>query len=167
MKSSLSITVTGHKGLQQMEYAGERLLLTLWVGSLWAIGYVAVPAAFATLDTPVAAEFAALLFFVVNVIGQISGSLLIISKLFIDRFQVGRNWRFWLLCLMVFITLVFSFYIQPQMAEIRAVDGWRGITALSEDFDRLHMLSENLFLLLSVLGLMLVLTTDKRFSRPQ
>jgi hypothetical protein len=29
---------------------GERLLLTLWVGSLFAIGYIAVPMAFATLD---------------------------------------------------------------------------------------------------------------------
>lgn len=153
--------------MQQAEYAGERLLLTLWVGSLWALGYVAVPAAFATLDTPVAAEFAALLFFVVNVIGQISGSLLIINKLFTERLQAGRNWRFWILCVMLIITLVFSFYINPQMAEIKAVDGWRGNAALFEDFDSLHTLSENLFLLLSVLGLMLVLTTDKRFSRSQ
>ncbi len=153
--------------MQQAEYAGERLLLTLWVGSLWALGYVAVPAAFATLDTPVAAEFAALLFFVVNVIGQISGSLLIISKLFTERLQAGRNWRFWILCVMLIITLAFSFYINPQMAEIKAVDGWRGNAALFEDFDSLHTLSENLFLLLSVLGLMLVLTTDKRFSRSQ
>lgn len=150
--------------MQQAEYAGERLLLTLWVGSLWALGYVAVPAAFATLDTPVAAEFAALLFFVVNVIGQISGSLLIISKLFTERLQAARNWRFWILCLMLIITLVFSFYIYPQMAEIKAVDGWRSNAALSDDFGILHTFSENLFLLLSVFGLMLVLTTDKRFT---
>lgn len=151
--------------MQQVEYAGERLLLTLWVGSLWALGYVAVPAAFATLDTAIAAEYAVLLFFVVNVIGQISGSLLIISKLLTERLRAGRNWRFWILCLMLLITLIFSFYIHPQMAEIKAVDGWRGNAALAEDFDTIHTLSENLFLMLSVLGLMLVLTTDKRFVR--
>ena len=49
------------------DFAGERLLLTLWVGSLWAIGYLAVPLAFATLDTQVAAEYAATLFYAVNI----------------------------------------------------------------------------------------------------
>lgn len=153
--------------MQQAEYAGERLLLTLWVGSLWALGYVAVPAAFATLNTAVAAEFAALLFFVVNIIGQVSGSLLIIAKLVSERLQVRRNWRFWILCSMLVITLVFSFYIQPQITEIKAIDGWRSNSALAEQFDGIHSLSENLYLLLSVLGLMLILTTDKRFGRSQ
>lgn len=153
--------------MQQAEYAGERLLLTLWVGSLWALGYVAVPAAFATLNTAVAAEFAALLFFVVNIIGQVSGSLLIIAKLVSERLQVRRNWRFWILCLMLVITLVFSFYIQPQITEIKAIDGWRSNSALAGQFDGMHALGENLYLLLSVLGLMLILTTDKRFGRSQ
>lgn len=147
------------------EQTSERLLLTLWVGSLWALGYVAVPAAFATLNTAVAAEFAALLFFVVNIIGQVSGSLLLIAKLFSERLQVGRNWRFWILCLMLLITLIFSFYLQPQMAEIQAVADWRNDSGLVGRFENIHLLSENLYLLLSVLGLMLVLTTDKRFGR--
>ena len=30
--------------------AGDRILLTLWVGSLWAIGYIAAPTLFATLE---------------------------------------------------------------------------------------------------------------------
>jgi hypothetical protein len=37
-------------------YTGERLLLTLWVGSLLSIGYLAVPMAFANLDVTIAGD---------------------------------------------------------------------------------------------------------------
>ena len=144
------------------DFAGERLLLTLWVGSLWAIGYLAVPLAFATLDTQVAAEYAATLFYAVNIIGLVSGAMLLLGKLFMERLQITRSWRFWLLLLMLALTLVFSVYIQPEIAAVKATADWRADAALSGRFDDLHQLSENLYLLLSVLGLILVLTADKK-----
>lgn len=144
------------------EFAGERLLLTLWVGSLWAIGYLAVPLAFATLDTAIAAEYAATLFYAVNIIGLVSGTMLLLGKLFMERLQITRSWRFWLLLLMLALTLIFTVYIQPEMAAVKAFADWRADAALSGRFDDLHRLSENLYLMLSVLGLILVLTADKK-----
>ena len=62
---------------------------------------------------------------------------------------------------MLVITLIFSMYIQPEMASIKTVDNWRLETNLAERFEWLHMLSQNLYLMLSIAGLLLVLSTDK------
>lgn len=144
------------------DFAGERLLLTLWVGSLWAIGYLAVPLAFATLDPQIAAEYAGTLFYAVNIIGLVSGVMLLLGKLFMERQQINRSWRFWLLLVMLVLTLVFTVYLQPEIAAVKAIADWRGDSALTERFNDLHRLSENLYLMLSVLGLILVLTADKK-----
>ncbi|HET8808490.1 MAG TPA: DUF4149 domain-containing protein [Methylophaga sp.] len=144
------------------DFAGERLLLTLWVGSLWAIGYLAVPLAFATIDTQVAAEYAGTLFYAVNIIGLVSGTMLLLGKLFVERLQITRSWRSWLLLVMLSLTLVFTVYIQPEMAAVKANSDWRAESALIERFDDLHWLSQNLYLFISVLGLILVLTADKK-----
>ncbi|MDT8310581.1 MAG: DUF4149 domain-containing protein [Methylophaga sp.] len=144
------------------DFAGERLLLTLWVGSLWAIGYLAVPLAFATLDTQIAAEYAGTLFYAVNIIGLVSGTMLLIGKLFMERLQITRSWRFWLLLVMLALTLVFTVYLQPEIVAVKAIADWRADNALTERFNDLHRLSENLYLMLSVLGLILVLTADKK-----
>ena len=51
-------------------YTGERLLLTLWIGALWSIGYLAVPMAFANLDVTIAGDYAGKLFSAVNKISH-------------------------------------------------------------------------------------------------
>jgi hypothetical protein len=143
-------------------YTGERLLLTLWVGSLWAIGYLAVPIAFANLDTSIAGDYAGKLFFAVNVIGISSAVILLLSRLFIfgiKRFHL--YWRSWMLLLMLAMSLAFVAYLQPEMHSIKQLD-WQTDIALAERFANLHKMSENLYLLLSLFGLMMVLTTDKR-----
>jgi hypothetical protein len=144
------------------EYAGERLFLTLWVGSLWAIGYIAVPLSFATFETELAGEYAASLFVAVHVIGLLSGAMLIGAKLFSDRLSVIRSWRFWILVVMFVISVVFIVLLHPEMAAIKLVEDWRADNMLADRFDTLHLLSQNLYLLLSILGLLLVLTADKK-----
>jgi len=148
--------------LAYADFAGERLLLTLWVGSLWAIGYLAVPLAFATLDTQIAADYASTLFYAVNIIGLVSGAMMLLGKLFMERLQITRSWRFWLLLLMLALTLVFTTYLHPEIASVKAITDWRADSALMSRFNDLHRLSENLYLMLSVLGLILVLTADKK-----
>ena len=108
-----------------------------------------------------AAEYAAKLFFAVNVIGIISGTLILLGKIIIQRGRVIHSWRFWILIAMLIITLLFSMYVQPEMANIKTVDNWRLETNLAERFEWLHMLSQNLYLMLSIAGLLLVLSTDK------
>lgn len=135
--------------------------MTLWVGALWSIGYMAVPLAFVSLETLVAAEYAAKLFFAVNVIGLISGTLILLGKLIIQRGKAIHSWRFWVLIAMLVITLLFSMYVQPEMASVKAIENWRLDSDLVQRFERLHLLSQNLYLMLSLAGLLLVLSSDK------
>ncbi|GAB4292187.1 MAG: hypothetical protein Kow0083_05220 [Methylophaga sp.] len=142
-------------------YSGERLLLTLWVGGLWAIGYLAVPIAFANLDVQIAGNYAGKLFYAINIIGVVSASILLISRLFIFGVrEFHRYWRSWLLLLMLAVSLVFLGFIQPEMQVIKQFGPEQGNQI--ERFNDLHKLSENLYLMLSLFGLMLVLTSDKR-----
>ena len=145
-------------------YFSERLLLTLWVGGLWAIGYLAVPMAYATMgDVSLAGEYAGKLFTAINILGLGCGSVLIIAKLIQYKQNVKQLWRFWLLVLMVMMTVVFSFYLQPHIAEIKQLD-WQTDQELLARFSLLHTISENLYLLLSLFGLALVLSTDKQLA---
>lgn len=140
--------------------ASERLLLTLWVGSLWAIGYVAVPTAFMSLgDVVLAGNYAGKLFVVINMLGLGCGSVLLISKVVILGKSVTALWRFWVIVVMLLLTLVFSCYLQPEMAAIKQL-AWQESDVLLEQFSFLHMVSKNLYMVLSLLGLALVLSTD-------
>lgn len=142
-------------------YSGERLLLTLWVGSLWAIGYLAVPMAFANLDVQLAGDYAGKLFFAVNVLGIVSAGILLISRLFVFGVKhFHRYWRSWLILLMLLVSIMFVFYIQPEMKALKQLGLQQ--EAIVAEFNKLHGLSESLYLLISLFGLMLVLTTDKR-----
>jgi len=143
-------------------YASEKLLLTLWIGGLWAIGYLAVPMAFASLgDVSLAGEYAGKLFSAINLLGLGCGLVLIVAKLIQYKKNVMQMWRFWILVLMVIITLVFSFYLQPQIAELKQLD-WQENQQLLDQFSLLHGISKNLYLIISLLGLTLVLSTDKQ-----
>ena len=145
-------------------YASEKLLLTLWVGGLWAIGFLAVPMAFANLgDVALAGNYAGQLFSAINLLGLGCGSVLVFTKLIQHKLKVKQLWRFWLLLLMVVMTLVFSLYLQPEIAALKQLD-WQAEQSLVERFSFLHELSKNLYLLLSLFGLALVLSTDKQIQ---
>lgn len=142
-------------------YTGERLLLTLWVGSLWAIGYLAVPMAFVTLQTSIAGDYAGKLFHAVNLLGLACAVVLLLSRVFVLGVkQLYRHWRSWVLLTMLVLTALFLFYLQPEMQQIKEF-AWQTDPLLTQRFDLFHKLSENVYLGLSLLGLLLVLTSDK------
>jgi len=139
----------------------ERLILTLWVGSLWAIGYIAVPMAFASIgDLTLAGNYAGKLFSTVNILGLGCGAVLLLTKLISFGKQVLKLWRFWLIVIMVLLTLVFSCYLQPEIAAIKQLV-WQNDDKLLEQFAFLHTVSRNLYMVISLLGLALVISSDK------
>lgn len=139
----------------------ERLLLTLWVGSLCAIGYIAVPVAFATLDNvTLAGHYAGKLFSIVNMLGLGCGTVLLISKLISFGVSTLSQWRSLVLILMIISTAILSFYLQPEIAVIKQLMATGNKTVL-ERFDFFHILSENLYLFTTLLGLALVVSSDK------
>ncbi len=136
---------------------GERLLLTLWVGSLWAIGYIAVPLAFVHFeDNAVAGAFAGRLFILVDYVGLACGSALLVRYALLGQ-HVMTLWRFWVTLTMLLMVAFLHFYLQGEMADIKQLD-WREDAILSAQFDFLHHFSTGLYMVISVLGLALVAT---------
>lgn len=136
---------------------GERLLLTLWVGSLWAIGYIAVPLAFVHFDdNVVAGAFAGRLFVLVDYVGLACGSALLVRYALLGQ-HVMTLWRFWVTLTMLLMVAFLHFYCQVEMADIKRLD-WREDAVLSARFDFLHHFSTGLYMVISVLGLALVAT---------
>jgi len=140
---------------------GERLLLTLWVGTLWAIGFIAVPAIFAHFDDVViAGELAGKLFTIVNYLGLSCGTVLSFRYILLGR-ATQSLWRFWLTLLMLLLVAFLHFYLQAEMAAIKLLE-WRADSVLSDRFDFLHQASTVVYMVISLLGLALVVSSGSR-----
>lgn len=135
---------------------GERIILTLWVGGMWAIGFLAVPVLFNTLDDrALAGELAAHMFTIINAIGLVCGLLLLLGAIMRQGRTWYRSWRIAAIVVMITGTAVILFIIQPQMAALK-VQVAAGGGALGPRFERLHGISSAIYLLVSLLGLLLV-----------
>jgi len=133
---------------------GERIVLTLWVGGMWAIGYIVAPTLFSMLEKTVAGSVAGQLFTVMSYLGLVCGTLLIIGIVNRLGTQVTQHWIFWVLVVMVAVILIAQFVLQPMMAELKAT----GITDLNRsEFGKLHGIASVLFLINRLLGLSLVI----------
>jgi len=136
-----------------MNLISDRILLTLWVGGMWIIGYVVVPVLFKMLERQVAGNVAGQLFTIMSYIGLVSGVLLLTSVLYRYGFSEWLQWRVLVLVAMLVIIVVGQFVLQPLMVELKAV-GLVGETA--KQFGRLHGISSILFMMNSLAGLALV-----------
>lgn len=135
---------------------GERLLLTIWVGSLWAIGYIAVPVLFHSLeDRQLAGNVAGEMFTVVYLIGLIAGPLLLVG-LWLRTVSVMREWRFWATAAMLAFVAVGLFVLQPMMQALKAQGELIKGGELAAQFAQLHGISSTMYLATSLLGLVLV-----------
>ena len=135
---------------------GERIILTLWVGGLWAVGFLAVPVLFHSLDDrTLAGELAAPMFTIINGFGLVCGGLLLLFAALSQGRGWVRSWRTGIIVVMMVVAAVILFVIQPQMAALKAQVAAAG-GELGPQFGRLHGISSVLYLLASVLGLLLV-----------
>ena len=129
--------------------ASERILLALWVGSLWVAGFVVAPLLFAELDDrALAGSVAGSLFTLTSYIGLVSGSLLLVFNGVSFR---RINWRAAVIVGMLLLVVVGQYVITPMVADLRV----QGLTDTPR-FGQLHGLASVLFILTSVLGLVLV-----------
>jgi len=131
--------------------AGERILLTLWVGGLWAIGFMVAPALFAHLDDRVlAGTLAGVMFNIIAYVGLLCGSVLL---LFNQLRAAGRrfNWRALVLLVMLLLVVIGEFFVAPLIAGLRT----QGLVD-SAAFARLHGAASVAYLITSLLGLALV-----------
>ncbi|HMV06203.1 MAG TPA: DUF4149 domain-containing protein [Accumulibacter sp.] len=146
--------------MHRLAAALYEVALTFWVGGLWAIGYLAAPTLFATLahDRPLAGALAGRLFELMGWVGLACGSYLLLFSLLRFGAISFKRWNFWLILLMLLLTAVSLFGIQPLLAQIKADALPREVmeSVLRNRFATWHGVSSILYLVQSVLGLLLV-----------
>ena len=143
---------------QKLLPAAERILLTLWVGSLWVAGFIVAPLLFAELDDrALAGNLAGSLFTVTSYLGLCCGTLLLVFNGLIFR---AVNWRAIVLISMLLLVVIGQFVITPMVVELRA----QGLTD-SARFGQLHGVASVLFIITSVLGLLLVAAGQNKASQ--
>lgn len=134
---------------------GERILLSLWVGALWSIGYLAVPTLFASLDDRMlAGMLAGKMFTGVSLIGLGCGTALLVSFWMQSARPLAER-RVQLLIAMLAIVVVGEFMLQPQMVALKAEGLIEGSGAAAR-FGLLHGIASLLYLANSLTGLALL-----------
>ncbi len=138
----------------------QAICVTLWVGSLWAIGYIAAPTLFHYLpDRALAGTLAGHLFAYVTYVGLGCGVYLLVSRLATVGLGAFRQGFFWIVILMLALALSGQFGVQPILAVLKEQALPRQVmeSVLRDRFAVWHGVASILFLLQSVLGLALVL----------
>jgi hypothetical protein len=144
------------------------ITVTVWVGGLFATGYLAAPVLFSQLaDRSLAGAVAGAMFSVVAWVGLACGTYLILFVL------AGKGWRavqsgvFWIVLLMLALTVAGHFGIQPILAQLKADALPRQVmeSALRDRFSTWHGVSSALYLVQSLLGIALVILQERGKGR--
>lgn len=140
------------------------LLITAWVGSLWSVGYLAVPVLFyAQPDRQLAGMLAGQMFTLVAYVGMVCGIYLVVHHISLSGRAAVRLTLFWLVAVMLLITLAIQYGIQPVMAylKLQALPLDVMHSAFADRFKMLHGMSSILYLIQSLLGIFIAV----RFHR--
>jgi hypothetical protein len=135
------------------------ILVTAWVGGLWAVGYLAVPVLFyAQPDRQLAGMLAGQVFSLVAYLGIVCGIYLLAQRIAVHGRICLRHAMFWVIAVMLLIALILQYGIQPVMTNLKAqalpLDVMHSMFA--EQFKMLHGISSMLYLIQSLLGVVLV-----------
>jgi len=144
------------------------VLVTLWIGAMWSIGYLVAPTLFGMIgDRTLAGNVAGRLFTLVGWIGIGSAGYVLVFMAVRQRWRAFRSGLFWLVVAMLATTLASQFGIQPLMAQMKAQAWPREVmdSMLRSRFATWHGISSVLYLVQSVLGLVLVLGLRRLLAR--
>jgi Domain of unknown function (DUF4149) len=133
--------------------------LVFWIGGMWAIGYVAAPVLFASLDDKqLAGMLAGKLFGVSAWIGISAALYLLIYRIARDGGAALKTLFFWVIVLMLALILAGHFGIQPIMQSLKDQAMPHAVmqSVFADRFSRWHGVSSILYLIQSGLGLLLV-----------
>ncbi len=135
------------------------ILITSWVGALWAIGYLAAPTLFSLLDDrALAGRVAGQMFTYVAWLGMAAACYLLVFLSLRKNGAAFKSGVFWLVFLMLLLTAAGYFGIQPVLAQLKADSLPREVmeSALRSRFMAWHGVSSIVYLIESLLGLWLV-----------
>lgn len=138
--------------------------IALWVGGLWAIGYLAAPVLFSSLgDRQLAGLVAGKLFALLGWIGLGCAAYLLLFLIIRLGSRFFRSAVFWLVLMMALLVVVSQFGISPLMVQLKAEALPREVmeSVLRDRFATWHGISSILYLLQSLLGLWLVVWANR------
>ncbi|MCE1183509.1 MAG: DUF4149 domain-containing protein [Rhodocyclales bacterium] len=134
----------------------EELAATLWVGGLWAVGYLAVPVLFASLseNKPLAGVLAGKLFVVMAWVGLACAAYLLLVMAWRLQDRLLRRAGLWIILAMAGATMAQLWWIQPMMAGLKEAVAPVDVmeSGLRERFVFWHGISSVLYLVQSMLG---------------
>lgn len=138
------------------------LLATVWVGSMWTIGYLVAPTLFATLaDSALAGSIAGRLFRIEAWLALACGlGLLGLLRLSQSVAEPGRRRQLTIIvAAMLACTVIGYFSLNPYMAQLReaaAAAGGEWAPEARTRFGMLHGVSSAFYLVQSLLGAVLI-----------
>ncbi len=136
------------------------LLITAWVGGLWAIGYLAAPTLFQTIaDKQLAGMLAGRMFTWMAYLGLFCGFYLLIHRVASFGTQALKQVFFWTIVAMLLLTMAGHFGIQPILVQLKAqafpTDVMQSVFA--DRFKAWHGIASIAYLVESLLGIVLIL----------
>ncbi len=140
------------------------ILLTLWVGSLWAIGGIAAPVLFYQIhDTQLAGQLAGEMFKLLAYFGLFAGVVLLLHSLMKQGGRAFKQGYIWLIIIILLLTVAMHFGIAPILAQLKqdALPADVMNSVFANRFERWHGVSSAAFMLQSVLGLWAVLKAPR------
>jgi len=137
----------------------DRVLLALWIGALWTVGFLVAPVLFAELDRSTAGTVAGILFHYLNYAGLLIGAFLFLR----NRLGAVRPAAL-LLVLMLGSILISEFGLAPQIAALREA-GFAAGSAEAARFGRLHGAASLLYVLNALFGLVLLAVWERPAAR--
>ncbi len=135
------------------------ILLVIWVGSLLTLGAIAAPVLFSAVeDKQLAGMLAGKMFAVGAWIGLTSGVFLLIYILTSDGAQALKSVFFWLVLIMLLLTIAGHFGVQPILQNLKnqALPLAVMQSVFADRFSQWHGISRILWIIQSVLGVVLV-----------
>lgn len=142
----------------------QAIAITLWIGGMWAIGFIVAPALFARLgDRVLAGALAGRLFTLIAWIGIACAAYLLVFRS--ARFGAAcfKQGFFWVTLLMLVLVLAGEFGVHPVVENLRihALPQQVMESVLRDRFMTWHGVASALYVLQSVLGIALVVLYGK------
>jgi len=142
------------------------LAITLWVGGLWAVGYIVAPTLFHELsgNRALAGNLAGRMFAMIAWVG-IGCAAYLIAFIVLRRGAASfKSSVFWLVLLMLLLTLAGHFGIQPILMRLKEAALPKDVmeSLFRDRFATWHGVSSAVYLVQSLLGLALVAKQHSR-----
>jgi hypothetical protein len=143
------------KTLTEAIYA---IALTLWIGGMWAIGYLVAPTLFYSVDRGMAGALAGKLFTLIAYVGLGCAVYLLLFRLVRYGGASFKQGIFWIVLVLLLLILAGEFGVQPILGSLKNQALPKGVmeSVFRDRFAAWHGVASVLYLIQSVLGILLV-----------